>query len=483
MHRNPSVEAQRRRAESLVATGRLREALASLTIAAGDLREVDRIGAATLLVEAVQIGLLVDGPDRARALAEEAVRETEGTQSPVAAKALIRLGDAMTWAGRHQEAAAAWQRATKFPPSSDPSLACERANAALRGGDLPLARDLAYDAVVRARDAESRVDLVDSLTIAAMAEIHLGHLREALDASEQVLQVTDPSDGVIHLAGVGLAAWVTALLGDVARCRQLLDQAAVLSQDIRLTAPGGFAEGWLAIGEARYADAVRAFESKSTEMPMSPAAQALGVRPYVPALVEAYARAGRTDDARELLAEFFDAALATGQPRHAAPALRARGVVESDAGSFDQALEAHARWDNRFEEARTLLARGEVLRRIGRREDARADLRAAVERFEQVGATTWRDRGRTELRAAGDRSAAIPTPRGRGPEKLTQQEAAIAALVTEGLSNRQIADRLYLSVKTVEGHLTTIYGKLGLASRAQLIATGIGRPAGNATID
>jgi DNA-binding NarL/FixJ family response regulator len=148
-------------------------------------------------------------------------------------------------------------------------------------------------------------------------------------------------------------------------------------------------------------------------------------------------------------------------------------VVEDAREALDQALDAHEAWGNRFEEARTLLARGEVLRRHGRREDARTDLRAAAERFEQVGAGAWRDRAVSELRAAGDRSVAVPTARGRGPEDLTQQEAAVAALVVEGLTNREIADRLFLSVKTVEGHLTTIYGKLGLTSRAQLIASGI----------
>jgi DNA-binding CsgD family transcriptional regulator len=219
---------------------------------------------------------------------------------------------------------------------------------------------------------------------------------------------------------------------------------------------------------------VRAFESKLVEMPMSPTAQALGLRPYVPSLVEAYARAARADEARTLLAEFFEAALATGQPRHAAPALRAQGVVADDPAVLDQALDAHALWGNRFEEARTLLARGELLRRHGQREAARSDLRAAVERFDQVGALGWHERALKELRAAGDRSTVIPTARGLGPESLTQQEAAVADLVAGGLTNRDIANRLFLSVKTVEGHLTAIYGKLGLTSRAQLIASRIG---------
>jgi DNA-binding CsgD family transcriptional regulator len=477
----PSVEFQRRRAQSLADSGHLKEALATLLTAAADLRTANPEGAAILLIDAVQAGLMIDGPDRALTIAADAVQLSQGTATSTAARALIRWGDALTWVGRHAEAAAAWQHATEFPSGSDPSFACERANAALRGGKLMLARDLAYEAVVRARDAESHEDLLDALNITAMTEIHVGHLREALDLAEQGLDLTRDEGDTPYLDAIGLAAWVTALLGDTAYCQQLLEQAAEMSAELRMTAPGGLAKGMLALSQGRYPDAARAFESKSVEVPMDPVAQALGLRPYVPAQVEAYARAGQTDQARSLLATFLDAALATGQPRHAAPALRAKGVSNDALEAFDQALRAHEMWGNRFEEARTLLARGEILRRQGRREAARADLRAAAERFEQVGAMGWRDRAVSELRAAGDRSVAVPTARGRGPEELTQQEAAVAALVVKGLSNREIADRLFLSVKTVEGHLTTIYGKLGLTSRAQLIASGIGPSHGGST--
>lgn len=481
MQRVPSVESPRRRAQSLADNGHLKEALATLLAAADDRRAVDPDGAVTLLIDAVQVGLLIDGPDRALAIAADALALSGDSETSAAARANIRWGDALTWVGRHAEAAAAWQRAIEFPPSPDPSFACERANAALRGGKLWVARDLAYEAVVRARDAESRDDLLDALTITAMAEVHIGHLREALDSAEQTLELTKDEGDMRYLDAIGVAAWVTALLGDGPYCQQLLDKAAEMGVELRITAPGGLAKGMLALSQGRYPDAARAFESKAVEMPMDPVAQALGLRPYVPSQVEAYARAGRAEEARNLLATFIDAALATGQPRHAAPALRAKGVAEDSSEALDEALRAHAAWGNRFEEGRTLLARGEIRRRDGDRQGARSDLRAAGERFEQVGAMGWRDRALSELRAAGDRSVAVPTRRGRGPEELTQQEAAVAALVVEGLTNRDIADRLFLSVKTVEGHLTTIYGKLGLTSRAQLIASGIGPSDGGPT--
>jgi DNA-binding CsgD family transcriptional regulator len=470
-----SVPDEIHRAQALVGAGRLPEALAWLTTAADDRAVRDPVGSARLRIEAVQIGFHAGGPERALALAEAALAPARTVGGATEAMALIRMGDALTWVGRHADAAVVWKQAEAIQGTADPSLACERANAALRGGDLAAARDRAFEAVVRARQAESRHDLVDALTIAAMVEIHQGLLREALDAAEQALAATSDEDGVIRTAAIGLVAWVTALLGDAERTLALIAEAAELFERLPLTAPGGFAAGMLAVSQGRYTDAVEAFEAKSAEIRFSPLAQALGIRPFIPSLVEAYARAGRRADAERLLAAFHDAALASGQPRHAAPALRAKGVTYDDLAAFDAALEVHAAWGNRFEEARTLLARGELLRRLGRRVDARANLRSAAERFAQAGAVIWHKRTTAELRAAGDRQVVVSTPRGLGPESLTQQEAAVAALVADGLSNREIADRLFLSVKTIEGHLTTIYGKLGLRSRAQLIATGIGR--------
>lgn len=475
-----SVADELQRAQALVGAGRLTEAVASLTTGADDRADRDPEGSARLRIEAVQIGLQVGGPERALVLAEAALAPARTAGGATEAMALTRMGDALTWVGRHAEAALHWKQAEAIPASTDPSLACERANAALRGGDLTAARDRAFEAVVRARQAESRHDLVDGLTIAAMVEIHQGRLREALDAAEQALAATSDEDGAIRTAAIGLVAWVTALLGDAERTLALIEEATELIERLHLTAPGGFAAGMLALSQGRYTDAVEAFEAKSAETGFSPLAQALGIRPFVPSLVEAYARVGRRDDAERLLATFHDAALATGQPRHAAPTLRAKGVTHDDLAAFDAALEAHTGWGNRFEEARTLLARGEQLRRLGRRDGARADLRAAADRFAQLGAVIWHERTVAELRAAGDRQVVLSTPRGLGPERLTQQEAAVAALVADGLSNREIAGRLFLSVKTIEGHLTTIYGKLGLRSRAQLIATGLGHRDGPA---
>jgi DNA-binding NarL/FixJ family response regulator len=90
--------------------------------------------------------------------------------------------------------------------------------------------------------------------------------------------------------------------------------------------------------------------------------------------------------------------------------------------------------------------------------------------FGHVDSVIWRNRAVAELRLAGERTPAPRQPASPGPETLTRQEGEVLELVRAGLSNRAIAERLVLSVKTVEGHLTTIYGKFGVTSRTQILA-------------
>jgi ATP/maltotriose-dependent transcriptional regulator MalT len=465
---------------ALADAGRTAEAIAYLRASAADLADEDRPGAAMLLVDAVQPTLLLSGPQRALAIAMKAADMARGTGGPAELRALTRLGDAYAWAGDYAQARVTWAQAATLGAGREPSVLCERANALLRAGELDAARTAAYEAVVRSRQAESRADLLDALVIACIAEAHLGNLREALDCAEQLLSATEGEAGVDRLDALGALAWITALLGDVVRAEAALAQAAALTAELRMTAPGGLAAGMLALSRGRFQEAVDAFEAKTSEVHMTPTAQMLSLRPFVPALVEAYARLGRIDEARALVDQFLPAALQTDQARVIAPALRARGAAYDEEAAFDEALRWHAGWGNRLEEGRTLLARGEMRRRRKQRAAARQDLAAAVQRFTQVGAITWRARAATELRAAGERSAAMPAPIASGPEALSQQEAAIVELVAEGLSNREVAGRLFLSVKTVEGHLTAVYGKLGIRSRGQLLAALLGAGRDNA---
>src|SRR5262249_48992818 len=127
------------------------------------------------------------------------------------------------------------------------------------------------------------------------------------------------------------------------------------------------------------------------------------------------------------------------------------------------AVPGAARWP--FDYARVQLAYGEHLRRSRALTEARAQLAAALETFECLGAVPWASRAAGELRATGQTK---PHARELAPDPLTPQEREIAALAAAGLSNKQIAQRLYLSPKTVGNHLFRIFPKLGITSRAAL---------------
>ena len=113
-----------------------------------------------------------------------------------------------------------------------------------------------------------------------------------------------------------------------------------------------------------------------------------------------------------------------------------------------------------FERARTLLAKGQLHRRRKEKRLADETLRAALAAFEDLGATVWADRARTELARVGRRP--------RAPEALTETERQVAALAAEGLTSRQIAERAFLAPKTVGNVLGRVYQKLGIHSRAEL---------------
>src|SRR5262249_53177932 len=132
---------------------------------------------------------------------------------------------------------------------------------------------------------------------------------------------------------------------------------------------------------------------------------------------------------------------------------------------FQRALEIHRGVDDDFAHARTQLAFGERLRRVGRRRAARVQLRLALETFDVLDAGPWVERAAIELRASGE------TLRKRQPhasEELTPQELQIALLVAEGRTNKEVGAALFLSHKTVEFHLGRIYRKLNVGSRVEL---------------
>jgi DNA-binding CsgD family transcriptional regulator len=186
-------------------------------------------------------------------------------------------------------------------------------------------------------------------------------------------------------------------------------------------------------------------------------------------LAEAAVRAGRAGEARAVLAGLEQVAATTPAPLLHTQLSYARAVLAGDAEAekqFAAALQADlTRWP--WTRARLELAYGSWLRRQRRVAESRLPLRSAQTTFDLIGAAHWAGQARTELRAAGER---MPAPRPAAATALSAQEMQIARLAAEGLSNREIGERLFLSPRTVGSHLYRIFPKLGITSRAQLAA-------------
>ncbi|MCS5720196.1 AAA family ATPase [Herbiconiux sp. CPCC 205763] len=180
-------------------------------------------------------------------------------------------------------------------------------------------------------------------------------------------------------------------------------------------------------------------------------------------LVEAAMKLGRLPDARAHLTAMEREDFAGLSPRLAILASAARGLVTDPDGNdfFERALGDPTTIRFPFDTARVHLAYGTHLRSVKQSEEARDHLRAALSTFEGLGARPWVDRARDELRAGRAGSAIDATV-------LTAPEQAVAALAAQGLSNREIAEQLFLSPRTVSRHLYRVFPKLGISSRAAL---------------
>ena len=144
-------------------------------------------------------------------------------------------------------------------------------------------------------------------------------------------------------------------------------------------------------------------------------------------------------------------------------------VVAGKSGESELVRRIHSSDDELrmpFSDARLRLAYGTYLRQQGERRGASSQLSRALEIFSALGAHPFAERAETEIVALGLR----PRRRGVAAPTLTAREHAVARLVGEGLTNREIANRLIVSVKTVEYHLGNAFTKLGVRSRAQLAA-------------
>ncbi|MFC7619003.1 AAA family ATPase [Microlunatus sp. GCM10028923] len=268
------------------------------------------------------------------------------------------------------------------------------------------------------------------------------------------------------LAGLG---WLLARLGRTEESERHGAEALRLAEtrDLHMaTAWIRFARAELELSLGRSEAAVESFRALDTwlrdrgvlDVDLSP----------VPELVEGLTRSGRTAEARAVAPDYLAAAERKGQPWSQARAIRVRALLAEPAeltGLLARALALHGRTLDRFEEARTRLVVGQLLRRSRRRVAAREQLQSALTTFERLGAAVWAEAALTELNATG----VTAHRRSLGPVlELTARELQIALLLADGRTTREAAAALFLSPKTVEYHLRHVYTKLGITSRAEL---------------
>jgi DNA-binding CsgD family transcriptional regulator len=188
-----------------------------------------------------------------------------------------------------------------------------------------------------------------------------------------------------------------------------------------------------------------------------------GAFPVAPDLVTALVELGELGEARAVADRLRELAEEQEHPWGLASAKRCDALVagSADAGALTEAAAAYERLGLRGDAAHTLLAAGRAQRRRKKWGAARDSLEAAAAAFEALDSPGWAEEARSELARVGARR---PTPRG----ELTPAERRVVELAAEGRSNKEIAQALFVSVRTVEAHLRSAYAKLGVRSRAQL---------------
>ena len=180
-------------------------------------------------------------------------------------------------------------------------------------------------------------------------------------------------------------------------------------------------------------------------------------------------RVGASERADELVTEALELVLRFGAPRAIGHVQRAAALVQSDParqiGGLRDSVETLSASGAALELARSEVELGAALRRTGARREARDPLRAGLDRAFRLGARPLVERAETELRASGARPRNVVLS---GVESLTPSEGRVAALAAAGRSNREIAEELFITRKTVEYHLTGIYRKLNVGTREEL---------------
>jgi DNA-binding CsgD family transcriptional regulator len=313
-----------------------------------------------------------------------------------------------------------------------------------------------------ARDRGALTILPFALNYSAAHQLFAGEFRAAERLVEEADAITAATRGVpIADFSVLIAAW----RGDRERTyalREVAMAAAMAHGEGFAIEVAEWAAATLHLGLGEYAEAAAAAQRAYDE-------DGLGFNVWVlPELIEGAVRTGDLDSAKAAFAQLEQRSSLSSTPWARGIEARSRALLTEDEAAealYREAVDQLARSRVVVHHARAQLIYGEWLRRQKRRVDAREQLSAAYAAFDTMGAEAFAERTRRELVATGEkvRKRSVETL-----DDLTAQEAQIAHLAGEGLTNTEIGGQLFLSPRTVEWHLRKVFGKLGVSSRKEL---------------
>lgn len=339
--------------------------------------------------------------------------------------------------------------------------------AAIQIGDFDLAERFLSTAIAGLRNDGRLALLAHMLVLRAWSAIFRANRNVAIADAEEGTHLAQETEQPTYVSLARAAAAMSAALrGDHESAEALANDAERIAAPLGiLLAEVQMARGINALAAGRYDDAYRHLRRMFD--PLDSAYHPMRHCYFIGDLAEAALQSGHRDDAIALLAEMETLAGRTPSPQFQLAMLYARAILadDKDAPQLFEAALAGGAGHSPFTLARVRLAFGAWLRRARRVKEARPVLQAAMEAFDALGTVPWSERARHELRAAG---ASIQRRMPERQEQLTPQELQIALMAAEGLTNREIGQRLYLSHRTVGSHLYRIYPKLDITSRFQL---------------
>jgi DNA-binding CsgD family transcriptional regulator len=314
-----------------------------------------------------------------------------------------------------------------------------------------------------ARDAGALAALPPAFSTRVGVHLFAGEFAVAASLVAEVESVTEATgSGIASYAALGVAA----LRGREAEAFELIE-AGTKDAERRGEGQGLSFVQWatavLCNGLGRYEDALAAAQQASEDSSAD-----LFANWAVAELIEAAARSGASERAAGALPRLSATARASGTDWALGVEARSRALAsdgETAETLYREAIDRLGRTRLRVELGRAHLLYGEWLRRENRRIDAREQLRTAHQMFTAMGAGGFAERAARELRATGERVRKRTT---ETPAQLTARETQIARLAGEGLTNPEIAAKLFMSPRTVEYHLHKVFTKLDISSRNQL---------------